>query len=408
MTAASTGCLAWGGNDELRGEGGADVLVGGAGADLLHGGAGTDTVSYAGSAAAVMVDLLTGGASGGDADGDTISEVEHLEGSAHGDVLTGDGSANRLFGLGGADRLIGGSGNDVLEGGAGADVLDGGPGTDTVSYTGSEAAVTVDLATGTGLGGDAQGDTISEVEHVEGSAHGDVLTGDNRANRLFGAGGDDTLAGGAGADVLDGGADADTASYAGSAAAVMVNLLTDTVSGGDAQGDMLVEIENLEGSAHGDVLTGDNGVNRLSGLGGDDELRGEGGADVLEGGAGADVLDGGAGADTVSYAGSAAAVTVNLLTGTVSGGDAQGDTLSGFEHVEGSAHGDVLTGDNGANRLSGLGGDDELRGEGGRRRAGGWRRRRRAGWRRRCGYGVLCGVGGGSDGKPGDGHGGGW
>ena len=214
------------------------------------------------------VSLVTDDASGGDAEGDTISGFENVEGSAHGDTLSGDGSANRLFGLGGADRLIGGGGDDVLEGGAGADVLSGSPGTDTVSYAGSAAAVMVNLATGTGLGGDAQGDTISEVEHVEGSAHGDVLTGDNRANRLFGAGGDDTLEGGAGADVLDGGADADTASYAGSAAAVRVNLLTDTVSGGDAQGDMLVEIENLEGSAHGDVLTGDHRVNRLSGLGG--------------------------------------------------------------------------------------------------------------------------------------------
>ena len=31
---------------------------------------------------------------------------------------------------------------------------------------------------------------------------------------------------------------------------------------------MLVEVENVEGSAHGDLLTGDDGANRLSGKGG--------------------------------------------------------------------------------------------------------------------------------------------
>ena len=345
-----------GGVNWLFGLGGDDVLEGGAGADEFYGGADEDTVSYAGSAAAVMVNLGADVGLSGDAEGDTFTAIENVQGSAHGDVLTGDGGPNRLFGAGG---------NDTLEGGAGADVLEGGPGEDTVSYAGSVAAVTVSLATGTGAGSDAEGDEITDVENLEGSAHGDVLTGDSGINRLFGLGGNDVLEGGAGADVLEGGLDEDTASYAGSAAAVMVDLATGTVSGGDAEGDTLSGFENLEGSAHGDTLTGDGDANRLSGSGGDDMLEGGAGADVLEGGAGADVLNGGAGADTVSYAGSAVAVMVNLGTGTVSGGDAQGDTLSGFENAEGSAHGDTLTGDDKANRLLGLGGDDELRGEDG-------------------------------------------
>ena len=136
-----------------------------------------------------MVNLGTGTASGGDAEGDTLSEVEHVEGSAHGDTLTGDNNANRLFGLGGCRPALGGAGNDVLEGGAGADVLDGGADEDTVSYAGSAAAVMVNLGTGTASGGDAEGVTLSEVEHVEGSAHGDTLTGDDNANRLFWPGG---------------------------------------------------------------------------------------------------------------------------------------------------------------------------------------------------------------------------
>ena len=48
----------------------------------------------------------------------------------------------------GGATLIGGAGNDLIEGGAGGDALDGGDGTDRVSYAGSNAAVSVNLAIG--------------------------------------------------------------------------------------------------------------------------------------------------------------------------------------------------------------------------------------------------------------------
>jgi len=56
---------------------------------------------------------------------------------------------------------------------------------------------------------------------------------------------------------------------------------------------------------------------------------------------------------------SSAAVTVNLATRAVSGGDAQGDTISGFEDVIGSRYSDHLTGSAGVNRIGG--GADTLR-----------------------------------------------
>ena len=82
------------------------------------------------------------------------------------------------------DTLIGGEGNDTLIGGAGADSLDGGAGIDTADYSGSESGVTVDLSAGTGTGGDAEGDTLTSIENVTGSAHNDTLTGDAGANTL--------------------------------------------------------------------------------------------------------------------------------------------------------------------------------------------------------------------------------
>ena len=63
--------------------------------------------------------------------------------------------------------LIGNSAANVLTGGAGADTLDGGGGVDTASYATSAAGVTVSLTTGTGSGGDAEGDTLSQYREPD-------------------------------------------------------------------------------------------------------------------------------------------------------------------------------------------------------------------------------------------------
>ena len=344
------------GDDTLIGGEGNDTLIGGEGADTLDGGAGEDVVDYGASGSGVTVNLATGTVSGGDAEGDRISGVEHVVGSGYGDRLTGDGGGNRLEGGGGDDSVEGGAGNDTLIGGEGADTLDGGAGEDVIDYGASASGVTVNLATGTVSGGDAEGDRIGGVEHVVGSGYGDRLTGDAGGNRLEGGGGDDsveggagndTLIGGEGADTLDGGAGEDVVDYGASASGVTVNLYTGTGSGGHAEGDRFSGVEHVVGSGYGDRLTGDGGGNVL-----------EGGVanDTLIGAEGADTLDGGAGEDVVDYSASASWVTVNLATGTVSGGDAEGDRISGVEHVVGSGYGDRLTGDAGGNRLEG-GGD---------------------------------------------------
>lgn len=353
------------GSDRLWGSGGDDVLEGGAGADRLDGDAGLDWAAYRDSDAAVTIDLAEGIVQGGHAEGDVLTEIENVIGSAYDDVLVGNGDANRL------------------EGGAGADRLDGGAGSDWASYQGSNEGVTVDLAESTALGGDAQGDVITNMENLTGSGFADVLRGDGEANRLegaggddrlWGAGGDDVLAGGdgddwllgsTGADQFDGDAGADVLSYELSEAGVTVNLGEGTLTGGYAQGDVVAGIEHVMGSDYRDVLTGDSGPNKLYGLGGDDELKGTGGDDVLEGGAGADRLDGGAGTDWLSYGGSDGAVSVRLYDGYTGRGHAEGDVISGFENLRGSAYGDTLAGDGRANRLEGGAGDDQLSGNSG-------------------------------------------
>jgi Ca2+-binding RTX toxin-like protein len=406
-----------GGNDILLGGAGDDTLVGGGGADSLQGGAGTnDTADYSGSVAPVTVNLTTGTGSGGDAQGDTLTGIERVIGSAGNDTLTGS------------------AGNDTLVGGAGADALTGNGGVDTADYSGSGSGVTVDLTAGTGVGGDAQGDTLSGIENLDGTAFVDHLYGDASDNTFNGRESNDTLRGGAGADVLNGDAGSDFANYQGSATAVTVNLLADTASGGDATGDQLNSIENLYGSSNDDNLTGDNARNIIGGeLGndtvignaGDDALAGEGGNDNLdggdgadrlvggdgadianggadndsidggigddtlnggagndtvtggagtdtingndgndyiEGGAGGDIINGGAGIDTVSYANSFEGVVIHLQSGTALFGDADGDSLTEVEQAMGSGFNDTLAGTAGNNTLWGLAGNDQLSG----------------------------------------------
>ena len=332
------------GDDILNGEDGDDTLDGGDGEDIINGGDGIDVVSYENSSEAVFVDLSTGGHSGGDAEGDTISEVENIRGSEHADVLIGDDQDN---------EIEGGEEDDIIEGREGADIINGGDGTDVVSYENSSEAVFVNLFLDEHRGGDAEGDTISEVENIRGSGYDDSLVGNSRDNEIEGGAGDDVIEGGLGGDTIEGGDGIDTVSYENSNEGVRVDLSTNANEGGDALRDTIRGVENIRGSIYGDVLMGDSQDNKLEGGEGDD---------VLEGGEGDDVLEGGDGIDTVSYENSSEGVEINLRTGRHRGGDAQGDTISEVENIRGSDYDDVLTGDDEGNEIEGREGADRIDG----------------------------------------------
>ena len=67
----------------------------------------------------------------------------------------------------------------------------------------------VDLAAGSGRGGDAEGDKFARIEHIAGSSHKDHLFGDGGNNSLEGKAGSDELHGNLGADILMGGGNDD-------------------------------------------------------------------------------------------------------------------------------------------------------------------------------------------------------
>jgi len=274
------------GSDKLTGGGGAfDFLVGGPGGDRLNGGAGiADMASYFPAPGPVKANLAAGTATG---DGsDTLTGVEDVDGSRFDDVITGNAASNFLFGEAGNDTLSGGDGDfDGLIGGDGDDSLDGGAGEDFASFLFSSAGVTVNLTTGTATGEGT--DTLANIEDVEGSRHDDSLTGNAGPNVFWPALGNDTV---------DGSTGTDTVSYEFAQTSVTANLTTGTATGEGT--DMLIGIENLNGSRLNDNLTGDAGPNVLHGLAGDDTLSGGDGDDTIIGGEGADTLDGGNGTDT--------------------------------------------------------------------------------------------------------------
>jgi Ca2+-binding RTX toxin-like protein len=440
--------------DNLTGGLGADTLDGGFGDDRA-------IYSDSNAAVTVILGGSNqGSGSGGIAQGDVLISIENVTGSFLNDAILGDEFDNNIDGGGGFDTLKGGGGadflrgsgqleggedNDTLRGGAlndslfggdgddtldgreGADLMDGGAGIDEIVYEASDVGVIVNLGGGTNLGsgGDAEGDTYVGIEDVVGSSEDDVVadfggianrfdggTGDDNlkggggADRLNGEIGNDTLEGGEGNDTLeggfdgdrlDGGAGIDSASYFEANVGVTLSLASGG-TGGQAQGDTFVSIENVEGSFENDHISGDGGANVLFGNLGNDTLKGAGGSDTLVGDVGNDVLVGGDGDDkldgqsgTDQLQGSAgndtysvdAQDTVDETTGSgidtvlsrqdfslsssLVKGSVENLTLLGAANISavGNALANTITGNSGSNNVNGNSGADLMRGMGG-------------------------------------------
>lgn len=268
-----------GGNDSLRGGAGHDFLGAGFGDDLVDGGAGFDRAGHFNTTSGVTVSLLLQGQPQNTGIGwKTYIDVEHLSGTPLSDTLIGDENDNWLWGSGGGDDLlIGNGGDDLLQVARGNHTVSGGSGVDTLSFGHPfelPGGVVVSLAdqgvaqdTGQGLM------TLTEIENLSGSWHGDVLTGDHRDNVLAGDGGSDVLTGGAGDDTLLGDGAFGVSAWAGAGA------ITTNERGG---------IESYELQQDGIVARYAPGDDTLIGGAGRDRLIGGGGRDVLIGGAGDD------------------------------------------------------------------------------------------------------------------------
>jgi Ca2+-binding RTX toxin-like protein len=323
------------GSNLAFGESGNDTLNSGGGADTFDGGDGSDVVNFRYANDVISFDFASrspGGASflmlGG-----TYIGVEGMGGGSAADTISGDDRGNTLIGNNGGDSLSGGAGNDWL-----------------IGDTGSR-----------GDDSDFHGhDTLS------GGDGNDNIQGDAGDDWLDGGAGDDTLYGGPGTDTLDGGDGIDIADFA-EVAVVVIDLSAST--GPDwaftFNGDRITNVEGVSAGSGNDSIRGDDRRNVLFGQVGDDLLEGGGNGDWLIGGPGADRLNGGDGFDVIRFDASRTGVQVDLLLGTGTGGDAEGDRYSLVEAVTGTGFADIVRGNHDANLIELLGGDDSASGQGG-------------------------------------------
>jgi Ca2+-binding RTX toxin-like protein len=336
------------GDDQLYGGDGDDFLSGGTGHNIMSGGDGNDRIQSFG-----IGDVVDGGAgtdifvfyydptittnivfssagfassAGGTlSNGTIVRNVESLSlqtGSGNDTVTIAD------LGSSSSSDVVAGAGDDLL-------IVDFSGSVDPISFNAAYfapgfGAVTVGSSPWLNL-------TFRDFERVnvtggaatdslQGGAGADFLSGGGSADGLIGGGGDDTLIGGSGADWIEGDDGVDTASYVTSLAGVTIDLaIMGPQVGGDAQGDFLVGIENVVGSAFADTLSGDAGVNTLTGNAGND---------TLIGALSDDTLNGGAGIDTATYASASTSDSWHRnLDGswTVTAGAEGTDTLTGVE-----------------------------------------------------------------------------
>ncbi len=289
-----------------------------------------------------------GGTSGADTISATVAN-DTIYGNEGNDSIYANVGHDVVYGWTGNDTINGYQGNDLIGGDDGDDLIDGGDDEDT-------------LYGGNGL------DTI------RGGYGHDVIVGDAGNDSLMGEDGNDTLDGGAGNDTMKGGVGNDVY-YVDAASDVVTENGSegnDTVVSSLASYTLGSNVENLTvdtlggnaiGNGLSNVLRGNAVGNSMHGLVGADTLYGLAGDDTLAGNEDGDLIDGGDGIDRLFYEYSNGGVTVNLGTGSVSGGHATGDTILGIEYVSGSlSYADNITGDAGANALWGHGGNDTLNG----------------------------------------------
>jgi Ca2+-binding RTX toxin-like protein len=375
------------GSDTFTGDAGNNLLDGGSGGnDLLEGGAGADTItgisftaSYAHSPSAVNINYLTGAASGGDAQGDVITEKGASQpiiiGSDFADTFTASNAKYAVF--------EGGKGDDTyIIQSLSRPVEQPGEGIDTIQMSSSVYTLPDNIENLIFTNSVASSGTGNASNNLIVAPAG-VYTNDS----LVGLAGDDTLIGGLGADTMVGGSGDDT--YYVDA---LVDVTTETAGNGT---DTIIvvnfdslrtdysyslasvpNIENLTlvgisaptgiGNAANNVMTGNSGANTLFGVDGNDTLDGGAGADSLSGDLGNDLYyvdnagdqvieAAGAGSDTVS-ASVSFTLSDNIENLVLTGSAASGT---------GNALNNVITGDAGANTLDGgLGADTLIGGAG--------------------------------------------
>jgi trimeric autotransporter adhesin len=370
-----------GGNDTLDGAGGADSLVGGTGDDvyivddeadnIVEGqNDGIDEVRSSAPSYTLpdFVNNLT-----------LIGELaEQGRGNSIDNVIVGTQQSNTLLGREGNDTLIGGgvisgesgdeffggAGNDSMVGGDrldsfyllqdtttsyGNDTIIGGEGEeDFIFATGpATTGLVVDLAAGTITGGHAGSSAvISGIEGVFGTGFADRLTGAGTNDTLSGGDGSDTLNGAAGNDRLDGGDGADTYILANAPGLLNADNIVTFATGVD---ELHLDASAMPAlGASGDFVANDPRFHAAAGANAghdaDDRIIFDTSTDALW-------------YDADGSGSVAAQLIATLQTGTL--------VASDIEIINGSTPGNVINGTSGNDTLADTTGNDTINGLGG-------------------------------------------
>jgi Ca2+-binding RTX toxin-like protein len=334
----------FGGNDQLFGDAGNDILDGGSGVDTMRGGSGDDSYLVDNSADVVIENVNDGVDTVFASTNFTLeANVENLLMRA-GTIGVGNDLNNRIelpaatltsapsvsfSGLDGNDTLISGVGNDTLDGGTGNDTMNGGGGNDI--YRVDSAGDVVQESVNGGV------DTVvSSVDHT--------LAGNVENLTLFNVVTQSTAFNGTGNDLNN---------------AILGNAFNNV----------------LRGLAGDDTIDGGFGNDTLEGGEGNDTLIGNSGNDILNGGAGNDVMRGDLGNDTYIVTDAADVVDerdailgsgVDLVRSTVDftlGRNIENLILEGTAiNGTGNDLNNEIIGNNVANVLEGLAGNDRILG----------------------------------------------
>lgn len=358
------------GNDVIFGGEGDDVITGGAGSDRMFGGAGDDDFLFFGSQ--LGVDEVWGGRGydrilGGDGD-DTMSfrrflrsaSVEEIDGGKGSNVILGTPGRDHFdFShtvlkhidyidlLAGNDRFVGSASSDVVIGGDGDDILDG-----------------------------EDGDDVFLVKGAQGT---DTYVGGSGNDSILGSDGDDTI----GLDRFSSRNSIEKIDGRGGFNSIQL--------GDHGEFDFskvaLVNIQQIVGTSHHDVVIGSAGNDVFRATPGDDVIHGGPGNDTLkvsgaesigmfEGGEGVDVIAGSVGDDSIELSGFTPAWSVervdgdgglNLVVGTHHGDfmNFSATQLLSINEIDGLRGNDTIVGSQGPDRIRGGAGLDYLSGQSG-------------------------------------------
>ncbi len=329
------------GNDTMTGSttSTTESFVGLAGNDIIDGGtigSTTNRVYYSqdasfGGMAGVTVNLSTGTATDGFGGTDTLSNINDVSGTASADTITGATLSSTGFqtfaGLGGNDTISGASTVGITQVDYSRDAGAGGLNGVTVNL---DSATHNGVASLRALDGFGDTDTLANIRGVRGTNTDDFFFGSNSngtaTERFRGLGGDDYIDGGSGTDEADYSNDASFGGLRG----VVVNLSTSSVTvslngasvtvasnhalDGFGDTDTLIGIENISGTAFGDILIGNSSANTIGGGVGVDTLTGGAGADTFVSSGGGDldtITDFSASTDLLNLSSAASAFTYN-------------------------------------------------------------------------------------------------